>query len=223
MGFFSREVRPSADAEFTAEELAAREEQQIALYQRQIEDGVRDGNPSRKFWRLHKSAKKSTDVEYLELVRAAAENIHDPWGRRTTDDMERPEFWIENLVLTINTRLRELRARAPKPPVIVGERYHQSELERVFQKASVTGSTTQRGQLIPEPDNPHDPSAVAVVVKGERIGYLKKEAAAAYSPALQRHGAPVPCSVFMWREQGGEAPILARFSEVPPSPADLGG
>jgi hypothetical protein len=120
MGFFSREVRPSADARLSVEEQAAMEQQQIALYERQIRDGVRGGDPSRKYWRLRKAAKKSTDEDWLVIVRAAAENIHDPWGRRTTDDMDRPEFWIEDLILTINARLRVLEARAPKPPAIVG-------------------------------------------------------------------------------------------------------
>ena len=41
--------------------------------------------------------------------------------------------------------------------------------ERVYKFAPYTGSA----ELVPEPDNPHDPKAVGVLVAGVRIGYIK--------------------------------------------------
>lgn len=38
--------------------------------------------------------------------------------------------------------------------------------------------------IVADPGNPHDPSAVAVWVQGEHVGFLPRDAAAAYHPAL---------------------------------------
>src|SRR5262245_47496349 len=38
--------------------------------------------------------------------------------------------------------------------------------------------------LLPEPDNPHDPNAIAVLIEGRHVGYLPREIAAAYVAPL---------------------------------------
>ena len=45
---------------------------------------------------------------------------------------------------------------------IVGERVYQTDFY------------ASRVELVPEPDNPHDPKAIKVVVDGQHIGYIKK-------------------------------------------------
>ncbi|MCC6497897.1 MAG: hypothetical protein IT193_16720 [Propionibacteriaceae bacterium] len=61
--------------------------------------------------------------------------------------------------------------------------------------------------LIPEPDNPIDPSAVAVYGKGRRVGYLSTARAGTIAPILTRLGADgyrvtgtgtTPNSVVLW-------------------------
>lgn len=42
----------------------------------------------------------------------------------------------------------------------------------------------QACELVPEPDNPHDPSAIAVFCGGNQIGYIPKEDAQAYLDCL---------------------------------------
>lgn len=42
--------------------------------------------------------------------------------------------------------------------------------ERVYK----TDFYANRVELVPEPDNPHDPNAIKVVVDGQHIGYIKK-------------------------------------------------
>jgi hypothetical protein len=43
--------------------------------------------------------------------------------------------------------------------------------------------------LEPEPENPHDPSAVRVSIDGQAVGYLARELAADLQPALRALGA----------------------------------
>jgi hypothetical protein len=40
--------------------------------------------------------------------------------------------------------------------------------------------------LVPEPDNPHDSNAVKVLIEGRLVGYLSREDAVIYLPALRR-------------------------------------
>lgn len=42
--------------------------------------------------------------------------------------------------------------------------------------------------LVPEADNPHDVNAIAVVVRGKKIGHLSADIAPLYRAALNRHG-----------------------------------
>jgi hypothetical protein len=97
------------------------------------------------------------------------------------------------------------RARARKPPAplvnniwpakygfvcdVVGESRYQDALAAAvgapptqWHEAMVTAS------LVCEPDNAHDPMAVAVCVNGSRVGYLRAEYARAFHDRLKRRG-----------------------------------
>ncbi len=70
---------------------------------------------------------------------------------------------------------------------VVGESFHFQQIRPLFPPhlAAATSEYTGTAILAPEPGNPHDPSAVAVVVEGRRIGYLPKDTAPAYSRLFQ--------------------------------------
>lgn len=72
---------------------------------------------------------------------------------------------------------------------IVGEQSYQDAL------AQIAGPKTEDGvELLceavvkPEPENPHDSSAVAVYIRGYKVGYLSRTEAKAWVAALSRNG-----------------------------------
>lgn len=77
----------------------------------------------------------------------------------------------------------ELWNRGGWPRVdVAGSKFHAAEVRRLFPEGLTSGSSEFQGaaQLVPEPDNRHDPNAIAVRVSGNRVGYLPKEQAARY-------------------------------------------
>lgn len=58
---------------------------------------------------------------------------------------------------------------------VVGAQYHQPALLKVSKRLiqSDTDRCEREAELLREPDNPHDSKAVAVIVDGQRVGYLK--------------------------------------------------
>jgi len=65
---------------------------------------------------------------------------------------------------------------------VTGESYRQTELRQI-----VTGIGREvSAVLAPEPDNPHDPNAVSVWAVGLKVGYLSREDAEVYQPAIVR-------------------------------------
>ena len=68
---------------------------------------------------------------------------------------------------------------------IVGESHYQAALERLAGGRTEEGvDVPVRAFFTPEPENPHDPNAVAVTVSGERVGYLSRPSAAVYRGKL---------------------------------------
>jgi hypothetical protein len=76
---------------------------------------------------------------------------------------------------------------------VVGESHYQETLQRLADRLGSDGVV--RARLVPEPDNPHDASAVAVCLDDglAKIGYLPRQVVANYYPRLLKHGAPVTC------------------------------
>jgi hypothetical protein len=215
MGLFKRAAAPS----FSSKEEA------VEFYRRLVVDTLKKAGPESREWKtVLKSVDDSSDKAYLWQLRAGAQKTWDSHGRRTSlfeQGPEKIEHWIDDLVRRINARLRIVAPRPPKPPAIVGDMHHQEEMRRVFEHRRAKGSTTSAGQLVPEPENQYDSNAVAVVVAGERVGYLKREVAASYSPAIQQLGRPIECTVSIYRDQstGG---LLASFAEPLPGLTELG-
>lgn len=74
----------------------------------------------------------------------------------------------------------------PAKLTVVGESFYQDALE------ALGGARTERGverrnhqaALMPEPENPKDPKAIAVLIEGRLVGYLSREDAREYRPVL---------------------------------------
>lgn len=109
-------------------------------------------------------------------------------------------------------------ARAQGAPVLVGEdwpdlevegeSYRREQIARVFRGLGRPegGVTMQTAVLVPEPKNPYDANAVKVMVLGEHVGYVPKDAA----PAVGRACRSVPRG----REAGAPARVWARVDET---------
>lgn len=76
---------------------------------------------------------------------------------------------------------------------VVGESHRQAELWVL-----AGGVTTERVRtdivafLIPEPENPHDPNAIAVYINRLRVGYIPRDHAARLTPVLRQKYAENP-------------------------------
>lgn len=69
---------------------------------------------------------------------------------------------------------------------VVGEGGYQGSLEIVAGGRTIDGGMNRDHQalLVPEPSNRYDPNAVEVRIGGMRVGYLSREDAVAYRPAI---------------------------------------
>ncbi|HZI75212.1 MAG TPA: HIRAN domain-containing protein [Gemmatimonadales bacterium] len=73
---------------------------------------------------------------------------------------------------------------------VVGEQYHPKEIRKLFRECSLPITTAgnvledEVCYLVPEPWNPHDPNAVAVMVRSYQVGHLPAELAKRYHPRL---------------------------------------
>lgn len=70
---------------------------------------------------------------------------------------------------------------------VVGESAHQDALWGLCR--GTVGERVRFGivaVLVPEPDNPHDPNAIAVQIDGRVVGYLARATAQTYLPGLKR-------------------------------------
>ncbi|MGH9214033.1 MAG: HIRAN domain-containing protein [Acidimicrobiales bacterium] len=79
---------------------------------------------------------------------------------------------------------------------IVGEASYQDALWTIC-RGSLGDQVRHRvvAVVVPEPDNPYDPNAIAVHVEGDRVGYLAREDAARYGPGL--HGLMERCGGYV--------------------------
>ncbi|MBT2515809.1 HIRAN domain-containing protein [Arthrobacter sp. ISL-30] len=72
---------------------------------------------------------------------------------------------------------------------IVGESYREAQITAALGRRPKLDEEIEQvaeALLIPEPDNPHDANAISVRVRGHVVGYLPRELADAYRPALHR-------------------------------------
>jgi len=73
---------------------------------------------------------------------------------------------------------------------IVGESYHLDALQEIVTEEGLDldqpGELACQALLLCEPDNPHDPNAVAVVISLRRVGHIPRDDAAELAPKLRK-------------------------------------
>lgn len=72
---------------------------------------------------------------------------------------------------------------------VVGESFRESEIRAVIGRPIALNEEVEinvDAQLVPEPDNPHDPSAISVRMRGQSVGYLERDVAKSYKPFIDR-------------------------------------
>ena len=80
--------------------------------------------------------------------------------------------------------------------------------------------------LVPEPENPHDPNAIKVTIGGTLVGYLSRDDAVRYGPAvrlLRENGRVLACAaVIGGRGPDSETANLGVFLQLPsPTEAEI--
>jgi hypothetical protein len=129
-----------------------------------------------------------------------------------------------------------LGERRSAPPVTEADRQHaarwrnvkvvgESHYQDALWAAAGLENTGQRvgveciAELIPEPDNPHDPKAIMVVVSGQCVGYLSRGVARLYSKRIREmrsSGQPTICDAFIGGlVEGDENPNLGITLKFP--------
>ena len=121
----------------------------------------------------------------------------------------------------------EIRLSFPDEIVrVVGVSHYQQALLAVVGEAGedrVRHAAT--ATLEPEPGNPHDANAIKVLVEGRHVGYLSRDDAVRYGPAvrlLREHDLVLACDAVV----GGRGPDattdnLGVFLELPRAPEAL--
>jgi len=72
---------------------------------------------------------------------------------------------------------------------VAGESHYQEALREIVGSATATEiAVDTEAVLVPEPSNPHDANAVMVQIDGKLVGYLPRDEAVAYGPALAELG-----------------------------------
>jgi HIRAN domain len=70
---------------------------------------------------------------------------------------------------------------------VVGESHYQDALTAIGGgKRTESVRIPTQATLVPEPDNPYDPNAVAVYIAGRKVGHLPRPAAQAFAPVGRR-------------------------------------
>jgi hypothetical protein len=113
---------------------------------------------------------------------------------------------------------------------VVGGQYHPKETRKLFRECGLP--ITSAGNvledevcyLMPEPWNPHDPNAVAVMVRSYQVGHLPAELARRYHPRLIGYAQQrqlVTGVARVWSKLESGAMVRARVTIAVPEVADL--
>lgn len=88
---------------------------------------------------------------------------------------------------------------------VVGESFTGDAANRFLSPGTGAQTVRTSATLVREPSNPHDRNAVKVMISGVHVGYLKRELARRYAPALDRDIATVTCDAKIVRRPSKRA------------------
>lgn len=100
----------------------------------------------------------------------------------------------------------------PTEVEVVGETFYAAAIREAERSVQPSGELT--ALLVPEPDNPHDPWAVAVYLEGRKAGHLPASVARKVQPALlafvaARGGKHAACpGIVRWHDVGPQVTVL---------------
>ncbi|GAA4432089.1 hypothetical protein GCM10023148_37420 [Actinokineospora soli] len=101
---------------------------------------------------------------------------------------------------------------------VAGESHYSAALRALA--GTGTGERATVAELRPEPDNPHDPDAVQVLIDDRTVGYLPRAAASAYQPALRQVTTALCRARLWWTYDHRELGFLASVSLDLADPAE---
>ena len=142
-------------------------------------------------------------IERVQVVEQEVVNSEETMGHAALAGFKQGFFGRREKRVTvvhepsIAAMLTGLRREPPRHPLdeqieVAGETYHVKGIKKVFAERGrpigKSGSTLDDIEvtLVPEPWNPHDSNAVAVVVGDHHVGYLPADLAADYAAPLGR-------------------------------------
>jgi hypothetical protein len=131
---------------------------------------------------------------------------------------------------TIDDVLTQVKLEPPRQPLdeqieLAGEQHHVKAIRRVFAEYSMpittSGATLDEVEiaLLPEPWNPHDPNAIAVLVGRNQVGYLPAELARDYAQVLGHLAATGYLATGVariWAKDEGSGMVRARVTVLIP-------
>lgn len=141
----------------------------------------------------------------------------------------------EGALPSIAQMLTELQLEPAREPLdeqveVVGETYNVAGIKKVFRGRGLPIPTAgieiteAECVLIPEPWNPHDANAVAVVIDGNQVGHLPAELAQQYAARLGRiagGGYLVTGVARIWAKDDGAGMVRARVTILIPEADEL--
>jgi HIRAN domain len=106
---------------------------------------------------------------------------------------------------------------------VVGVSHYQPAIRAACGAAAATSDQPVRVEcratLVPEPDNPHDPQAIAVHVDGQTVGYLARDEHPRWRDIVETlagHGRVAACEAMIaGRGAGSETDNLGVFLRLP--------
>lgn len=116
---------------------------------------------------------------------------------------------------------RETFLRGHELVNVAGESHYQEALRAIAGAAPGPIRVETTAHLVPEPENEYDPNAIRVEIEGQKVGYVPRDLAAAYAPALAPitdRGRVPACEALVAGREGPD-PVLGVFLRLPP-PSD---
>lgn len=88
---------------------------------------------------------------------------------------------------------------------VVGEAYYDDACDRLLPAGYGPYTLKTTATLVREPSNTHDRNAVKVLVKGQHVGYLKRDLAKKCAPALDSVRTAITCDAKIVRRPSKRA------------------